>query len=58
MSDVYSSFINFTSKINPAMNEIKHITTLFQDIYKGEPWIDITLMGTLDNIPQKRPQKE
>ncbi len=32
------------------MNEIKHITTLFRDIYNGDPWIDITLMGTLENI--------
>ena len=32
------------------MNEIKHITTLFSDIYDGDPWIDVTLTGTLEKI--------
>lgn len=32
------------------MKETERITALFKDIYNEDPWIDVTLMGTLENI--------
>ena len=33
------------------MKESKRIIKLLKDIYDGNPWIDVTLMGTLKKIP-------
>lgn len=32
------------------MKEPQRILELFEDLYNGEPWLDITLIGTLENI--------
>jgi uncharacterized damage-inducible protein DinB len=32
------------------MTESKRIAGLFQDLYSGQPWIDMTVMGTLAGI--------
>jgi len=32
------------------MKEPQRILELFEDLYNGEPWLDITLFGTLQNI--------
>lgn len=32
------------------MKEWKRIEKLFKDLYDGSPWIDVTIMGTLENI--------
>ena len=32
------------------MNETQRIHKLFEDLYKGDPWLDVTLAGTLSKI--------
>ena len=32
------------------MKETERITELFEDLYNGNPWIDVTIVGTLKNI--------
>jgi len=32
------------------MKETKRIAKLFEDLYNGSPWIDVTIMDTLKNI--------
>jgi uncharacterized damage-inducible protein DinB len=32
------------------MKETKRIIKLFEDLYEGSPWIDVTIAGTLENI--------
>ena len=40
------------------MKETQHITKLFEDLYDGDPWIDVTILGVLRNIsPQKAAKK-
>ena len=36
------------------MKESKRISTLFSNLYNGEPWIDVTLMDTLQNISYQK----
>ena len=35
------------------MNETKNIAALFENLYNGNPWIDVTIKGTLANIGAK-----
>ena len=40
------------------MKESQYIAKLFEDLYDGSPWIDVTIMGTLKNIsPEKAAKK-
>lgn len=40
------------------MKETQHITKLFEDLYDGDPWIDVTILGVLRNIsPQQAAKK-
>ncbi len=32
------------------MQETDRIIKLFEDLYDGSPWIDVTLIGTLENV--------
>ncbi len=32
------------------MQETERIIKLFEDLYDGSPWIDVTLIGTLENV--------
>ncbi|HXS58796.1 MAG TPA: DinB family protein [Hanamia sp.] len=36
------------------MKESVRISKLFEDLYDGSPWIDVTLMGTLKNISAEK----
>ena len=36
------------------MEEPKRILTLFENLYNGDPWLDVTLMGTLENITAEK----
>lgn len=40
------------------MKETKRITKLFEDLYNGNPWIDVTIMGTLKNITPEQASKK
>ncbi|MEP7108015.1 MAG: DinB family protein [Ferruginibacter sp.] len=40
------------------MKETERIATLFVDIYNGEPWVDVTLMGTLKNLTAETAAKK
>jgi uncharacterized damage-inducible protein DinB len=40
------------------MKESERITRLFRDLYDGNPWIDVTLMGTLRKISAKHAAKK
>lgn len=40
------------------MQETKRITKLFEDLYDGDPWIGVTIMGTLKNISAKHAEKK
>jgi uncharacterized damage-inducible protein DinB len=40
------------------MKETQHITKLFKDLYDGDPWIDVTILGVLKNVsPQQAAKK-
>lgn len=32
------------------MSETERITKLFEDLYEGDPWIDVNIIGTLEEI--------
>lgn len=36
------------------MKEAERIKKLFEDLYNGSPWIDVTIMDTLKNISAKQ----
>lgn len=36
------------------MKETQRISKLFEDLYDGSPWIDVTLLGTLKNISAEK----
>jgi uncharacterized damage-inducible protein DinB len=36
------------------MKESQRIASLFSNLYNGEPWIDVTLMDTLQNISYQK----
>jgi uncharacterized damage-inducible protein DinB len=36
------------------MNEQQRLSALFQNLYNGHPWLDITLTGVLENIPAEK----
>lgn len=40
------------------MKETEHLTILFEDIYNGDPWIDINLLGTLTTITAAQAAKK
>ena len=40
------------------MKETKRIQKLFEDLYDGDPWLDITLLGTLRNISTEQAVKK
>lgn len=40
------------------MKEITRIVKLFEDIYNGQPWIDVTLSETLQNISSTQAAKK
>lgn len=40
------------------MKAKERITKLFEDIYDGDPWIDVTLQGTLKNISAAKAAKK
>jgi|SRR6185437_10756003 len=40
------------------MKETKCITKLFEDLYNGSPWIDVTIMATLKNISAEQAAKK
>lgn len=42
-------FLILISK-NTNMKVTERISELFEDLYDGEPWLDVTLVGTLENI--------
>jgi uncharacterized damage-inducible protein DinB len=40
------------------MKETQQITKLFEDLYDGDPWIDVTILGVLKNVsPQQAAKK-
>src|SRR5688572_11134899 len=39
------------------MKETARITELFEDLYNGEPWIDMTLKGVLKKVTAKQAAK-
>ena len=39
------------------MTEQQHLGALFQNLYNGHPWIDVTLTGVLENIPAEKAQQ-
>jgi uncharacterized damage-inducible protein DinB len=40
------------------MKETQHIAKLFEDLYDGDPWIDVTILGVLKNVsPQQAAKK-
>jgi uncharacterized damage-inducible protein DinB len=40
------------------MKEAKRIKKLFEDLYDGSPWIDVTIMDTLKSISAQRAAKK
>lgn len=40
------------------MKETKRIAKLFEDLYNGSPWIDVTVMDTLKNISAEQAAKK
>jgi uncharacterized damage-inducible protein DinB len=36
------------------MNEVNRISKLFEDLYEGDPWIDITILGTVGNLTARQ----
>ena len=40
------------------MKETNRIAKLFEDLYSGSPWIDVTIMDTLKNISVKQAAKK
>lgn len=40
------------------MQEAKRIKKLFEDLYNGSPWIDVTIMDTLGNISAEQASKK
>ncbi|HEY5465194.1 MAG TPA: DinB family protein [Hanamia sp.] len=40
------------------MKETKRITKLFEDLYNSNPWIDVTILGTLKNISSQQAAKK
>ena len=40
------------------MKETGRITELFNDLYDGDPWIDMTLLGTLKKLTAKQAAKK
>lgn len=36
------------------MKESEHIEKLFENLYDGSPWIDVTIIGTLKNISAEK----
>ena len=40
------------------MKETKRITKLFEDLYNGRPWIDVTIMDILKNISAEQAAKK
>ena len=36
------------------MKETQRIAALFEDLYDGTPWVDVTIAGTLKNISAKK----
>ncbi|HEY3250207.1 MAG TPA: DinB family protein [Ignavibacteria bacterium] len=40
------------------MKESEGISKLFEDLYNGKPWIDVSLAGTLGNISAKQAAKK
>lgn len=40
------------------MKETQRIRKLFEDLYKGDPWLDVTLAGTLSKIPADKAAKK
>lgn len=40
------------------MKETKRIKKLFEDLYNGIPWIDVTIMDTLKNISAEQAAKK
>lgn len=40
------------------MKETKRIAKLFEDLYNGSPWIDVTIMDTLKNISAEQAAKK
>jgi len=39
------------------MTESERLSTLFQNLYNGHPWIDVTLVDVLQNTPAANAQK-
>lgn len=40
------------------MKETQQIAKLFEDLYDGDPWIDVTILGVLKNVsPQQAAKK-
>ncbi len=40
------------------MKETNRIVKLFEDLYNGSPWIDVTIMNTLKNISAEQAAKK
>lgn len=40
------------------MKEAKRLKKIFEDLYNGSPWIDVTIMGTLKNISSTQAAKK
>ncbi len=40
------------------MSEAKRIKLLFEELYTGDPWLEITIAGTLKNISAKHAAKK
>jgi len=40
------------------MKETKRIAKLFEDLYNGRPWVDVTIMDTLKNISAEQSAKK
>lgn len=40
------------------MKESERISKLFEDLYNGNPWIEVTIVGTLKNISAKHASKK
>ncbi len=40
------------------MKETNRIVKLFEDLYNGSPWIDVTIMDTLKNISAEQAAKK
>lgn len=39
------------------MTEPERLSGLFSDLYNGQPWIEVTLLSTLENISAEQAQK-